>query len=1067
MRVNRTYLLAALALCAFAPGYSAPRATGLQCEYLKNPVGIDERRPRLSWRMESDIRGQRQTAYRIVVSDGSGKLWDTGRVESGQSTQVEYAGKPLESHQVCDWKVEVWDKDGKSIGWSNPARWSMGILDRSEWGKAEWLAFSKPIEHEPDALLKKLSWGEAQWIWAGPGNPSVKARKGKAFFRRTITLPKDDPVAWAYMLVAADDHFRFWCNGGRVSDSVRGPHAWKRAYAVEMTESLRPGTNLLAVDTENTEEGPAGLAASLVVELVSGRIIRIQTDQTWKAHAKGGINWQKPEGNDTAWPKAVTLGMVGVKPWGAPQIGAVPGWSQKSSAPMFRKEFNIGKPVKRATATICGLGYHELSLNGRKVGDHVLDPAFTRYDRRSLYVTHDVTDRLNQGANALGVVLGAGWHNMHTRSTWDFDQAPWRDEPTVLMQLRLEYEDGSAQTVVTDGSWRANTGPVILDGVRTGEVYDARKEIPGWDTVGFEDAGWQEPRIIRGPAGILSAQMMPPMRVTETIKPVKITEPRKGIYIFDLGQVMSGWAQLRVSGPAGTRITMRYSERLEDGMIERHEIDKFSFEGPFQTDTYILKGNGKEVWEPRFTYHGFRYVEVTGFPGRPTLDNLRGRVVHTDFESAGTFECSDELLNTIQRLTCWSYRGNYHGYPTDCPQREKNGWTGDAHLAAEQAMFNFHNAASYTKWIQDMADEQREDGAMAAIIPTSGWGYRWGNGPAWDSAFFLVPWYQYLYKGDTRILTRHLEPFRRYVDYLTAKSENHIVSIGLGDWAPADTKTPPVITSTGYYYVDALILAETARLAGKQDMAATYTERAKEIRTAFNKEFHKGDGIYLNGSQTAQSCAIYQGMARERDKARMLERLVDDINQRNGHLDVGILGAKYLFHTLSENGLHDVAWQIATQTTPPSYGAWVQQDATTLWEHWDGHSSLNHIMFGDISAWFYQKLAGIRPDPKQPGFKNIILHPQPVGDLTSARATHESMYGDIVSSWERNNGRFTWDVAIPPNTTATVHVPADKVSNITEGGKQIDQVDGLELLRAEKGYVVLRAVSGRYRFTAR
>jgi len=662
-------------------------------------------------------------------------------------------------------------------------------------------------------------------------------------------------------------------------------------------------------------------------------------------------------------------------------------------------------------------------------------------------------------------MLGNGWYNMHTRATWNFDQSPWRAEPTMLMHLRIEFEDGTVQTVVSDGSWRANTGPVVLDSIRTGEVYDARREIPNWDRANFDDSRWETPRIVDGPEGFLVAQMMPPMRVTETIRPVKITEPREGVFIVDMGQLFPGWAQLRVSGPTGTRVQLRYSERLdESGMIERDEIKKFNFEGPFQTDTYILKGGGQEVWEPRFTYHGFRYVEVTGFPGTPTLGSLRGRVVHTDFKTAGSFECSSELLNTIQRLTRWSYRGNYHGYPTDCPQREKNGWTGDAHLAAEQAMFNFHNAASYGKWIQDIADEQQADGSVAAIIPTSGWGYTFGNGPAWDSAFFIIPWYQYVYKGDARILTRHLDSFQRYVDYLNSVSMDHIVSIGLGDWAPADTVTPNTITSTGYYYVDTLILAEAARLAGKKEMAETYSERAKEIRAAFNKEFYQGDGIYLNGSQTAQSCAVYQGMVKESEKAKVLEKLVADIGQKDGHLDTGILGAKYLFHTLSENGLHDVAWQVATQTTPPSYGAWVAQGATTLWEHWDGHSSLNHIMFGDISTWFYQKLAGIRPDPAQPGFKNIILRPQPVGNLTSAKAVHESMYGKIASSWRLEKGRFTWEVAIPPNTTATVHFPAGKISNITESGRPIGEAAGLKILPSDEGTVVLQAKSGRYRF---
>ncbi len=1057
---------------------SPAQVVGLQCESLPQPVGIDALRPRLSWRIEDPRRAAAQTAYRVLVAsreavlaEDRGDLWDSGRVESDRSLHVPYQGRPLVSHQVCFWKVRVWDRQANGTAWSRPARWSMGILRGNQW-EAKWLQHVEPLKRElPEAgPAAALRLEDAHWIWTGEGNAAEQVPAGTRFFRRVVELPQDGYVQWAYMVIAADDHFRLWVNGRRASESASTPQAWKRALEVELTEKLRPGRNLLAVDASNQRPGPAGLAAKLVVRMNDGRTICLASDDSWKATARPGPGgpFFKPELDDSKWAAASVTGKVGMEPWGVPRVGPALGWSQQASSPVFRKTFPLAKPVARAVVYVAGLGYHELHLNGHKVGDDVLDPAFTRYDRRVLYVAHEVTDLVHQGDNALGVMLGNGWYNMHTRATWDFDQAPWRDRPTLLLHLRIEYADGTTESIRSDATWRATTGPVVLDGIRAGEVYDARREMPGWDTAAFDDSGWAAASVVPGPKGVLSAQMMPPIRVAATIHPTKLTEPRPGVFVFDMGQNFAGWARLRVAGPAGTRVTLRYSERLDArGMIERSEISQFVFEGPFQTDTYVLKGGGLEVWEPRFVYHGFRYVEVTGLPGRPTLKSLDGRAIHTDFAPAGQFACSNAVLNTIQRLTQWSYRNNFCGYPTDCPQREKNGWTGDAHLAAEQAMYNFDNAAAYRKWIRDIADEQRDSGEVSAIVPTSGWGYRWGNGPAWDSALLLIPWYTYLYRGDRRILEANYEPMRRYVDYLSGRAEDSIVKIGLGDWAPAKTKTPNTITSTGYYYTDAMIVARAAEILGHAEEAAKYRALAGKIRQAFNRTFYQGDGVYLNGSQTALSCAIYQGLVAPEEKARVVARLAEKVHQADDHLDVGILGAKYLLHSLSENGHHDLAYRIVTQPTPPGYGDWVARGATTLWENWNGHSSLNHVMFGDVSAWFYQELAGIHADGEQPGFKHTVIRPRPVEDLQWVRAQTRSMYGLVKSAWRREEGgRFVLEVTIPPNTTARVYVPCDAAGRVSEGGRPAAESPGVEPAGGEDGYAVFEVAAGSYRFSA-
>jgi alpha-L-rhamnosidase len=894
------------------------RVTGLTCEYLADPLGIDVAQPRLSWKLESKQRGQRQTAYQILVADSEqvlqenrGDLWDTGKVASDQSIHVVYAGKPLASRTRCWWKVRVWDKDDGAGAFSEPAVWEMGLLTPEDW--------------------------QAKWISArGEGN-----------------LPSENAGGTPATQGGAKDAGKMPATRGDASQE-NAPHP----------------------------------------------------------------------------------------------------------APLFRRSFRLARPPACARVYICGLGYYELRLNGAKVGDHVLDPAFTRYDRRALYVTYDVTSQLKKGENALGVILGNGWYNMHTRAVWDFDKAPWRDRPVLRCQLEVTFDDGSREIVASDATWRVSTGPIVFDSIRNGETYDARREKSGWDAADYDDSDWAAAQIDDGPKGVLTAQMMPPIKVNKTLKMARLTEPKPGVYVFDTGQNMAGWARLRVSGPAGTQVVLKYGERLNtDGTVDQREIGQHIKSGKPQTDTYILKGEGTEVWEPRFVYHGFQYVEVTGLPGKPGLDTLEARVVGTAFDRAGTFECSNDLFNRIQQATLWSYVSNFVGYPTDCPHREKNGWTGDAHLAAETGLYNFHAAPAYAKWLNDLKDEQRDSGALPGIVPTSGWGYHWGNGPAWDSAYVLIPWYLYEYRGDTRALAEHYNRLKRYVDYLTSKAENHIVAIGLGDWAPARTTTPEKVTSTGYYYRDALIVAKAASLLGKTADARKYAELAQSIRDAFNREFYDPNTWrYAGGTQTAMSCALYHGLVSPAEQKKIVGRLVEIIQANDGYLDAGILGTKYLIDSLTRAGRADVVYDMATKTGYPSWGRWLAEGATTLWEQWNGEASRNHIMYGHLSAWFYQALAGINIDSRTVGFGHIIIKPQLLGDIKWVRAEHESVYGTIKSAWEIQGGKFTLKITVPVNTTATVYVP--------EAAGRIQKGEHFRFLRVAGFYVVYEVESGAYEFVS-
>ena len=1050
-------------------GPSVAPAT-LTCEYLTTPLGIDVTNPRLSWILKPLVerRGLRQTAYQILVASSAdslakdrGDLWDSGRVESDRSIQVSYAGKPLQSFDRCYWKVRVWDADGKASEWSEPSLWSMGILKPGQW-QGTWISYTgaepgqtKPLETSPAANLRN-----AWWIWYPEGNPREDAPVGMRYFRRRFNV-KDAPLLEASVAITADDRFTLYVNGHKVGASEEGAFAWKKPKWFDIKKWLHPGENVLAVETGNDEPGPAGLSMWITVITDPYERHEFSVSEAFKTSTVGEEGWEKPEFDDSKWKPSKSLGRMGTAPWGKLELAVHKDWVQKTPAPMFRKTFDVSKPVRQATAYVTGLGYYEFRLNGAKVGDRVLDPAFTDYSRRVLYATYDVTKSLTQGKNALGILLGNGWYNMHARAVWDFDHAPWRNWPTARLHLRVEYKDGSVETIVTDDSWKASFGPLVRDSIRSGEVYDARLEQPGWATADFDAAEWKPVEVVKGPEGLLHSEMIRPMRITETLAPKKISQPKPGMWVFDIGQNMAGWVRLQVSGKAGTKVQIRYAERInEDGTINVDSIAAHMRGTPFQTDVYILKGDGVETWRPRFVYHGFQYVEVTGLPSEPTAETIQAEVVHTDFPTAGSFTCSNEMFNKIQTMTLWSYRGNFHGYPTDCPHREKNGWMGDAHLAAEQAMYNFENAPGYLKWLWDIQDSQKKDGQLPGIVPTSGWGFSWGNGPAWDSAFILIPWYLHVYRDDQRAMEEHYAAMKRYVDYVEARSPGRLADFGLGDWVPANTETPRIVTSTGYFYVDCVLVSQFATLLGKDEDAKHYAALAKEVYDAFNKKFYKGKGVYANNSQTALSCALYQGLVPPSEKAAVLARLGESVTRADDHIDTGILGAKYLFHSLSRGGMHDKAFRVATQTTRPSYGRWIERGATTLWEDWDEGSSRNHIMFGDISAWFYQTLAGMNADPKQPAFKHLILRPRPVGDITWVKASHESQYGPVKSGWQLKGGEFVWNITIPVNTSATIYVPCEDPAKITERGETAD----FTFLRVEGKDAVFNVPSGSYEF---
>jgi len=717
-------------------------------------------------------------------------------------------------------------------------------------------------------------------------------------------------------------------------------------------------------------------------------------------------------------------------------------------APYFRKLFSTAKKIKSARAYIAAGGLYELYINGRKIGDHRLDPMYTRFDKRTLYVAYDVTANMLAGKNAVGVLLGNGWYNMQSTAVWDFHKAAWRARPTFCLDLRVTYTDGTTETITSGADWKTALSPVIFNSIYTAEHYDARKEQPGWNTINFDDSAWKPVTARTAPSNNIVSQVMYPVRNVEMIPSKTMTTLNDSTVVFDLGRNIAGVSQFKVSGPAGTVIHLKHGERLyKNGHVDMSNIDVHyrpkDKTDPFQVDIVTLDGKGEKTFMPHFNYKGFQYVEVTSTqPIKLTKESLVGYFMHSDVPATGHIASSNPVVDKMWFATNNSYLSNLFGYPTDCPQREKNGWTGDAAIASETGLYDFDGITIYEKWLADHRDEQKPDGVLPSIIPTDGWGYEWGNGPDWTSTIAIIPWNIYLFYGDKHLLAQTYDNIKLYVDHINEKYPTGLTTWGLGDWVPVKSKSPVELTSTCYYYKDARILSAAAKLLGKSADAAKYAELAEKIKTAFNQKYLNVEtGIYNTGIQTELSCPLYWGLVPDNLKGKVAANLAKRVEADNFHLDVGLLGQKAILNALSENGYADVAYKVAAQETYPSWGWWIQNGATTLYENWKIDSkndiSLNHIMFGEIGAWLYKGLGGIKPDEQKPGFKNVLLSPNFVTGLDRFEASYKGPYGTILSSWKKTKGLVTYNVNVPANSTATVNLPVMEGAKVYLNNKEI------------------------------
>lgn len=1063
--------------------------TDLRCEYLRDPEGIHEPRPRLSWRLRSTerrARGQRQTAWRVIVASSrerlareEGDLWDSGRVESPATAQIEYGGRAPGSREECWWAVRVWNEAGLPSPWSQPARWSMGLLREADWAPARWI--------EAPA---RMDFDRARWLWHPEDRLMEEgARRGACVFRAEFEAPGGAAVEEACMILTADDRFALLLNGARVAASD-GRHEDLRApKTLDLASFVRPGRNEIRVIVENDTAGdPAGWAGKFAARFRDGSQVTRPSNWTWRAAwARGAEEAATLPADAPAWVPARCVTAIGeLGGWVDPltRSGFLGEGDPLILPPvsLFRKVFCAAAPVTRAILHITAQGIYEARINGQPVSEDRFRPGWTDYRIRQYYQTFDVTRLVRASDNVMTVALADGWFagyvGFHRRRNH------YDGERKLRALLRLSRADGSESLVATDASWRvSDEGPWREADLQMGEFYDARREFEGLDDPRSKCAeNWPGARLSADPPGaLLESHPAEPVRATQILSARAITEPRPGVYIFDMGQNMVGVARARVTGPRGARIRLRFAEALD----EKGELYTASLRGARATDTYIKAADATETWAPRFTFHGFRFVEITGLGARPELSDISGVVLRTAMPSTGRFRCSSPMVNRLYENIRWSQRGNYLEVPTDCPQRdERLGWTGDAQIFFRAGSYNYESAAFFTKWLRDLFDTQGPHGGFKNVAPNISLAHNPEDTllerscAGWQDAAILCPYLMNHLYADHRILERHYAAMARYLDHLAEMARDGIQpESGFGDWLSLEAGTPRDLLATAYAAHVARLLSEIAARLNHADDARRFREFFESTRAAFQRVWLDDDGRLLPAAATQTACALalrYDLLAPARRSA-VFEQLVEDLRRRDYHFSTGFLGLKELLPALSDGGRHDLACRLLLNEDFPSWGYQIRHGATTIWERWDGWTvergfqnpemnSFNHYAFGAVGEWLFGYLCGI--EPLSPGYAKIRVWPRPGAPLSEAAAVFRSPAGLIACAWRKEERGFRLRARIPHGATAEILLPAGDPGAVTESGRALGKASGVRNLEPLGGALRIEAGSGGYDFLA-
>ncbi len=1049
----------------------------LRCEYRIDPAGIGETHPRLGWDLQAadGDRGVRQTAYRVLVSSSPellaqehGDLWDSGKVGSDQMQQLVYAGQPLASQEHCWWKVSVWDEHDHPSAWSTPATWSMGLLTAGEW-RAQWIGLDTPPPKDGSTIDAETRARFQKNAWAYTNLPISRDTPSRVFVRRTITLPMDRQLTRATLAFTPDQVCTITVNGKSAGTVTR----WEQVAPVDITALLSPGENVVGLEVTQRDGYPPALLGELQLRYERDDPQVLPIDASWKFSPTAAADWERHPFDDHEWQPLV-VDPKRRNPWEGPPQNAS---HFLPPAPMLRKSFTLAKPVRRATVYSTALGLYELQLNGARVGRDYFSPGWTDYHARVQYQTYDVTAQLRGGENVIGALLGDGWYASALAYTGRRNY--YGGYPRLLVQLELEYADGSHDVIVSDGTWKAADGAIRHADLLQGCLYDAQLASDNWLRPGFDDSHWSAAatglRMLdekkAPPAFVVEASSAEPVHITQELPARTVTEPRPGAYTFDLGQNMVGWVRLKVQGRAGQKIMVRHGEVLNpNGTLYTSNL-----RGASATDVYYLRGGAVETLQPFFTFHGFRYVEVTGLEAKPELGAVTGIVLHSDLERTGDFECSNPLVNQLYQNAIWSQRGNYLDVPTDCPQRdERAGWTGDAQFFFPTGAYNFGIASFFSRWLVTLTqDGQLPEGSYANVAPV--FGTPWTS-TGWGDAALVCTHLLYRYYGDTRVIERNFDSMGRYMAWLGTHAKDGIVTMrSLGDHLNLGGGAKVEVINTAYYAYLAGIMAEMAEAIGRHEDAQRYAALHDTVKAAFQRAFVQPDGSILQSSQTGYALAFTMDLLPDEMKAKAADQFVEEIRKRDWHLATGFIGTPRLLPALHLAGRDDVAYRVLLQDTYPSWLFPVKNGATTIWERWDGWTqekgfqsismnSFNHYSFGSVGEYLYRNVAGI--DADGPGFRQIVINPSPAEGLTWARASYQSISGRITSAWNTTDGKFELAVEIPPNTQATVEVPAKNAGDVRESGKTIDQTAGVTFVKLENSRAIFHVGSGKYQFTS-
>jgi alpha-L-rhamnosidase len=1038
----------------------------LECDSLDRPLGDDAKEPLLSWKLQDGRVGAKQTAYRVLVAsasklleNGRADVWDSGRVESDHSVDIPYGGPQLMPETRYYWRVEVWDMNGKAYPLSDASWWETGLLDPANW-RAQWIGYEDPEQ-------KSVREAQAEWITNPPVPGDGAKRQTRHDFRLTFDVP--GRVRDAELYVTGEDTSAAWIDGSQVMKAQPQPAwgrtPWKTYTRAKVAGELHPGQNLLAVEVTRFDGGnqgqtPMSATLYLVMDDGSSRVIKTGA-QEWKAQFNAPGNWYTTDYDDAGWAHAAEYAPGKDAFGGADKLGSP---LPTAAVAALRRSFRLTKQVASARLYATALGAYKFSLNGKSVGDQVLAPGWTDYRERVTYQAYDVTPLVRRGDNAIGAYLAPGWYS--TPLEWIGQGNNYGDTPNALKaQLKITYDDGTVDWIATDESWKADISPITFAEIYDGETYDARRVPAGWDTASFTDARWHPVSSVRPHEPEIVWQSFQPIHATQVLQPKSVTSPRPGVFIYDFGQNFAGVPRIRVEGNAGTDVRLRFGELLNpDGTLYVENLRNAK-----ATDHYILAGKGVEEYQPSFTFHGFRYMEISGLSEGPGLGAVQAVALNTDASLTAQLKTGNAMVNQLWRNILWGQRSNFLSVPTDCPQRdERLGWAADAQVFWRTAAFNMDLTAFSRKYATDLRGTQTGTAMYGIYAPGTGKPNP-GYGPGWSDAGVIVPWTSWIQNGDPSIVRQNWDGMTKYLATILASNPDFIWKnnggIAFGDWLAPEGATSQELLATAYWAYDVSLMEEMARAIENNEDERMYADLFEKIKAAFIRAYVHPDGfvgavIPPQGetpgtgtdhaaqpveTQTGYVLALHMDLLPDGLRLQAATRLVDRIAANGWKLGTGFLGTPYLLEVLSDTGHADVAYRLLLNTDYPSWGYMAEHGATTMWERWNGDkmisdpgmNSFNHYAYGAVGEWLYRYAAGIDTTAADPGLHTILLDPKFDARLGNLDFSYESRYGTIHSEWTVKGDSARWNITIPANTRARMSLSAAEAGRYRIDGKPL------------------------------